>query len=423
MKNLANRMLDKLARLVDDPALGKGMPSSSDHPGRKALAVLTLAHLVNHVFVEMHLALIPVFMTEFNIDILAASFIVAIPLAFQFLMTIPSGIFSDRIGGDQLIWVSLLVTAAGAALASQASNAHIVIVSLCLLALGTTLYHPPAYSAVSNVFPVERRSTALGIHGAGGTLGVALGPISMGFLLSPLGWRLTYLAWMFPALAGAFLCWKLRPFGKKSNDRGVQEEHAQDPAPHQKIASVLTVGFLVLLAVIAAESIGGRIISTFLSPYLVLEMKIPVHMASIILGVVSLMGIVAAPSGGVLADKLGERRWIGISYVGMMLSIGGIAFARSTTTLVLFVAAYGYFTYSGMGARTSLVARFTPLAKRGVAYAFYFLPVYGASSVASIIGASIAKEFQIWSIFPSAAAMIFLALVSLRLIPMKKTQT
>jgi len=134
------------------------------------------------------------------------------------------------------------------------------------------------------------------------------------------------------------------------------------------------------------------------------------------------MGIIAAPSGGMLADKLGERQWIAISYVGMMLSIGGMAFARSATTLVLFVAAYGYFTYSGMGARTSLVARLTPFAKRGVAYAFYFLPVYGASSVASLIGASIAKEFQIWSIFPSAAAMILLAFVTLRLMPMKKTR-
>jgi len=391
------------------------MPCLSSRASRIALAVLTLAHLVNHVYAIMHLALIPVFMSEFGLDIFAVSLIVATPLACQFLMTIPSGVLADRIGGERSIVLSLLVTAAGAALASQASNTYVLIVSLVLLALATTLYHPPGYSAASEVLSAEHRSLALGLHGAGGTLGVAIGPISIGMLLSSVGWRHIYLAWMVPVLVSAFLCWRLKPLGIKE----MQLPPVQDSAAKLRIASVMTAGFLALLGIVAAESIGGQLVSTFLSPYLVLEMKIPVSVASIIVGLVPLMGIIAAPTGGVVSDKLGERQWIAISYIGIMLSIVGIAFSRLTGSLVACIAVYGYFTYSGMGAKTALVARFAPLSRRGIAYAFFFLPSYAMSSVAPIIGASIAEDFRIWSVFPIAAGMVFIALVVLRLMPVR----
>jgi len=391
------------------------MPCLGRRASGIALAVLTLAHLVNHVYAIMHLALIPVFMSEFGLDIFAVSLIVATPLTCQSLMTIPSGVLADRIGSDRSIVLSLLVTAAGAALASRASNTYVLIISLVLLALATTLYHPPGYSAASEVLSAEHRSLALGLHGAGGTLGVAIGPISIGMLLSPVGWRHIYLAWMVPVLVSAFLCWRLKPFGNKE----IQPPPVQDSAARLRIASVMTAGFLALLGIIAAESIGGQLVSTFLSPYLVLEMKIPVSVASIIVGLVPLMGIIAAPTGGVVSDKLGERRWIAVSYIGIMLSIAGIALARLTGSLVACIVLYGYFTYSGMGAKTALVARFTPLSGRGIAYAFFFLPSYAMSSVAPIIGASIAKDFRIWSVFPLAAGMVFIAFLVLWLMPVR----
>lgn len=372
---------------------------------------MTIAHTMNHVYVQMHLALIPVFMAEFSLSLFMVGLMVSIPLICQSLATVPCGMLADKIGDFPQVVLSLILIIIAATMVSVAPNIFIIVLSFSMLALGVAMYHPPGYSITSEVFPARHRSKALGIHGAGGTLGWSLGPFSVGILIALVGWRLLYAVWTAPVLLCALLMLRAKPMLAKSEDK------AQPPATEAPpgIKPMFTINFLLLLAAVGMHSMGVHIVSTFISSYLVLVRSLTVPIASLILGLTSIAGVVGAPIGGFLADRLGDKKWLAVSYFGTMLCLLGIAYAQSMWSLVLLSFLYGFINLSGMGPSSSLTARLSPRTRRGLAFGLYFMPTYAVSAVAPIVGALIAESFGIWSTFPLAVGIILVALLVLLL--------
>lgn len=377
--------------------------------------------MLNHVFVQIHLALVPVFMEEFGLDLFTVGLMATIPLLSQALMSLPFGMLADRFQHRFLIAAGLLTCGTAALLVSQAPNIYTIVLCLSMLALSSTLYHPPAYSLTSELFPAQHRSRALGIHGAGGTLGIASGPISAGIIMTIFGqssWRFAYLMWAVPSILSVFLIVRMRP---GSSGTSARVERAEEPVPPPSLRSIFTISFIALLLMIGIGSFGSQAISTFMTTYLKEERAIPIETAQILFGSISLTGIVSAPVGGVLADKIGEKRWLTVAYVGLLIAVVGIAFSPSMVVLIPSILFYGFFTYSGMGARSSLVARFTPASRRGIAYAMYFLPFSLVGSVSPMVSAYVVKVWGVWYVFPFAIAIFIIALTILQLIPIRES--
>lgn len=380
----------------------------------QAITVISLSHLLNHVFLEIHLALTPVFMDEFGISLFTVGVIVMIPLLCETLGTIPSGMLADRVKMVYPIVFSLLLVAASALLVSMSPNILVVVLCISMFSVARMLYHPSAYGLTSMILPVEHRSKGLGIQGSAGMVGLALGPISVGLFIAMLGWRSIYLLWVPPALLCILLIYRQRAMFLSSAVREVDESPA---ASTTGIKSMFSAGFVTVLVMVAFQAMGMRMISTFLSPYLVLEMGLPVSTAGFILGSITFMAIAAGPSGGFLADRFGEKRLLTVTYVGMIASLATLAYSRSMWGLAISTILYGFFLYSGTGARSSLVAHFAPATRRGMAYALYFLPTQGAGATAPLVGAYVAEKIGIWNAFPLAMVLIFVALVILQLVP------
>lgn len=374
-----------------------------------SLALMSFTHFANHVYVQVHLALIPVFMKEFDLTISTIGIMLMIPILFEAIMTIPAGLIADRIGHVKQIIFSLVLTAIAAALMTQALNIFFVVTSLCMLMLSTTMYHPPAYGAVSQMF-TNRRTTALGIFGAGGTLGWALGPLSVGAFLA-FGWRFVYVFWIFPTLIAVPFLLRIR-----------KAESAQEPEKSPEEASssvrdVLTATYATVLLMIAVNSFGRQIITTFTSPYMVLERGLDVGTASYLIGAMSLAGLLAAPLGGVLADKFGGKRWLTITYAASALAFLGFLSSATVAQLTLTGFAYQFCVYGGMGANSALTARFTPTSRRGMGYALYFLPGYVSGAVAPVVGGFISQVWGIWISFVFAIFGLLISIGILQLIP------
>lgn len=384
------------------------------------LGLLTLsgAHMVTHVFGRIHTALFPVFREEFHLSLQQLGVMASIPPLCQALFNIPSGLLTDRFGQKTLIILSF-VTAGSAALAVGLSTSPIaLVIFLSILIASVTIYHPPAYSLTSTLFPKANRGRALGVHGAGGTLGMALGPITlsifMGYLL--LSWRSIYIFWAFPLFLYILAIWRLKtPEAEESPGREEAPERAEARTPATGMRSVLTPAIIGFMAFQAARNMGNQMIDTFIPTYLHDAIGLTVSGASLIYGVASLTGVAAAPIGGYLTDRLGDKRWlqtaVGASALLLILS-------ALTSNIALFALLYwssGFFNYSGMGAASSIIARATPASRRGLGYSLYFLPGSVVNTVSPIIGAYIAEAFGLWNIFPAAVVVIVLSLVVLRL--------
>jgi len=176
------------------------------------LLVMTATHTLTHVFQHIHLALFPVIRTEFNLSLLQLGIIAAIPPLCQALFYIPTGLLSDRFGSKKMIFVSSSVAALGSLIASQTVDPTMLTLAVSLVYINTAIYHPAAYSFTSRLFRTRDRPKVLGIHGSGGTFGIAIGPISVSILMGifAFGWRQVYLFWFVPILLGIVAVLRIR---------------------------------------------------------------------------------------------------------------------------------------------------------------------------------------------------------------------
>jgi MFS family permease len=365
------------------------------------LLVMTLTHTLTHVFQRMPSALFPTLMRpeEFNLTLQQIGIIAAIPPLCSALLSIPMGLLSDRYGARKMVFASMVVSALGALLASQASNPIIFIVAISLLSVSTTIYHPAAYSFTTKIVKPGDRPKVLGIHGAGGTLGMSLGPISLSILIGLLafGWRQAFLFWLIPIILGAITVFGIK--SEPTEDLQVNPASQMVEAKKPNIRSMMTTSLLLFLVFVGIRSIGRSMVGSFLPIYMVNTKGISESLTNIIYGGNTLMGLIAAPLGGALASRFGEKRWLlGVlilSYICL-----GLAFLVPNT--IAFTALYlisGFFNFLGMAANSSIVAKLSPSSQRGLGYALFFLPGSLMGAVAPVIAAFIGEVFGLSSIF------------------------
>lgn len=376
------------------------------------LIVMTLTHGLTHVFRRIHFALFPTIKNEFSLSLQQLGIIAAIPPLLQSILSIPTGLFSDRFGSKKMILLSLSVAAFGTILASQTINPFMLTLAISLVYINTTIYHPAAYSYTTKLFKSQDRPKGLGIHGAGGTFGMSLGPISLSILMGffALGWRQAYLFWFFPLLLGVVTVLFIQSEPKAD----LVETNSPKIEVKTTGESMFTLSFILFLIFLAMRTMGSQMFGSFLAVYLVEEKAMSQNLVSLVLGSNTLVGLVAAPLGGFLSSRFGEKRWLLSVYCLAYFSLGLSFILPGVTSFVLFYIIYGFFFFLGMAPNSAIMAHLSPSRRRGLGYALFFLPGSIMGAVAPIIAAQIAGAFGFANIFVVSLAILATSLALLK---------
>ena len=374
------------------------------------LLVMTVTHTLTHSFGQMHTTLFPVLREEFSLSFQQLGLIAAIPPLCQSLLSIPTGLLSDKFGSKKMIIVSMVVACAGSLLASVTQSPLMFIVAVSLLYINTTIYHPASYSFTTRLFRPRDRSKALGIHGAGGTFGMSIGPLSLAILMGyfTFGWRQVYLFWFFPLLLGIVAVFLIR-----SEPRDDVESVQNLDMPQEQATKLFTASLVLFLIFAGIRMVAEGMTSSFLSVYLVGSRGWDQTFTFTIIGSSSLMGIIAAPIGGFLAVRFGEKKWILIVLVLSYISFGLAFTIPGTLPFVLMYLLHGFFNYLAMAANSALMAKLSPGRQRGLGYALFFLPGSIMGAVAPIMAAYIAEAFSLYSVFMTSLAAYVVGLLVL----------
>jgi MFS family permease len=373
------------------------------------LFLMTLTHVLTHVFGPLFTASFPLIREEFSLSIPQLGLIAAIPSLIQSLLSIPAGILTDKVGSKKMLFVSLFVALAGSLAAAISANPLMLIIAVSLVQLNTTIYHPASYSYVTRRFRGRDRPKALGIHGAGGTFGMALGPLTLGVFLGSLGlgWRQVYMFWAIPLLVGTFMSLKLEPdVTNDSDENGLNSEPVEAGAP----TSLLTKGMAIFLIYMCIRTIGWSMVGTFMPLFIVDEKNFTAVEMNYIYGLAGMTGLISAPFGGVLASKYGSKNWLAVSIGLMVFLLGVVAIVPGG---ILFVVVYIIYRFSmtlGMAARSNLVAKLTPSGQRGVGYALLFLPGSLMGAVSPMMAAYIIENFGMSTLFPISMGIYVVSL-------------
>jgi MFS family permease len=366
--------------------------------------------MFTHVFDMMNLALIPVFTNEFGLTTMQAGMLSTIFIISSMVASVSSGVLVNKFGDKPVMITSLLVMSISSILASRANTYLMLVVDLSLLYFASRLFCPPALSIVSESCDnceLDRGKT-VGFHVSIVSIGIAFGPIFLGLLMQYYTWRLAYLLLAVPVFFSIFPIASMKmPSSEQKMTEGLDIEKSQP----SKLSAFLTLGFILTLFALGVRSVGLQGVSTFMTTYLTAEKGLSTSLSSIFYGIGSGVGIIGVSLGGILSDKIGEKRWITLTWIGGILSLLAFSVSPSVSALAFFYILYRIFNSGSTAPVMSLVASFTSKKRRSLGYTLYFFSSSLMSAFSPLISARIIDMFGIWYIFPFALVMLSVSIL------------
>jgi MFS transporter, DHA2 family, methylenomycin A resistance protein len=169
-------------------------PVRSTRGGAVALISVCLGFFVIQLDVTIVNVALPAIQREIGGSLAGLQWVVdAYTLALASIM-LTAGSTADRIGARKVFVAGLTLFAAGSAACAAAPSLGVLIAARAVQGLGASALLPCSLALLVHQFPDRRRrARALGVWGAMGSLGVALGPLFGGVLVALAGWRSIFL--------------------------------------------------------------------------------------------------------------------------------------------------------------------------------------------------------------------------------------
>ncbi|QXC63187.1 DHA2 family efflux MFS transporter permease subunit [Aquihabitans sp. G128] len=163
-------------------------------------------------------------------------------------LLLTAGSLGDRFGRYRFLAVGLVIFGVGSGLSALASDANVLIATRALMGIGGACIMPSTLSILTNVFtdPAER-GKAIGIWAGVSAIGIGVGPVAGGFLLTHFWWGSVFLVNVPVVIVGLVLGFLLVPESKDPSTPHLD--------PVGAILSILGLGAL-LWSIIEAPSNG-----------------------------------------------------------------------------------------------------------------------------------------------------------------------
>ncbi len=195
-------------------------PSAQGRAGRWwALAALVVSGLVIGLDSTVLITALPTLSSKLGATTSNLQWIAAAYTLTLGGLLLPGGVLGDRYGRKRLLLVGLAIFGISSVIASQATTATALIAMRALMGVGAALILPLSLSILPTMFTAEERPRAISATAAGAFLGLPLGPLVAGWLLTHYAWGSVFLI-NAPVVVIALLgVWFLVPESKDPRPR------------------------------------------------------------------------------------------------------------------------------------------------------------------------------------------------------------
>ncbi len=298
---------------------------------RRAVALMSAAHVVDDLYQGVVPALLPFLVVERHYTYEAVS---GLTLAAAVLSSVAQpafGWWTDRRPSPWMISLGMVVAAAGVAVAGQSSNYLLTWAAVAVSGLGIAAFHPEAARTARQAAGSNNR--AMSVFVLGGNAGFALGSLVATPLLLLVGLRGTLLLAVPAIVMAIVLLTRLQPILLSPSGR---LGHAALPTGPDDWP-----GFLRLTSVVVVRSILFFGLTSFLALYFINELGTSRGQGGEALTVFLAAGACGTLLGGAVADRYGRLLAIRAGFAMAIPSLLGLVLSTSPIAALVFVILSG----------------------------------------------------------------------------------
>lgn len=268
------------------------------------VALAAFGHFTNDLYAAFLSPLLPLVVTKFNLSLTLAGFLGTVFNASGAFSQPFFGVAADRITRPVFTILGPLLTVLGMGVLGLAPSYRAMLLILFVAGVGTASFHPQSF-ALAGSASGDRRGTGLSIFVAGGELGYSLGPIYVAAIVGAMGLTGTVVAAAPGLVFCAVIWWVARtwravrpePPGELRSDF---QEHGRSLALIWLIGvirSIITLAHILFIPLLLRDRgqsliVGGAAVFLFGG-----------------------IGTLGGLTGGALADRIGRREVLGLSFI------------------------------------------------------------------------------------------------------------
>ncbi len=371
----------------------------------RVLRLTFAGHGMVHLLEGVIPPLIPLLMLQFGTNYFRIGLVATVFTYLFGLGALPSGVAVDYIGARRLLSIFFVSAGLLSVLVIFVDSYPGYLVIMALVGIAASLYHPAGLTFISQ--EACERGRAFGIHGIGGSLGIALAPVLAAFLGSQFGWRTPHVVFgVFSIMLGI---WSLNHGTVSSSSRHASRKPKEKHKPRSR-ETVLMLG--LMYASFAVLGLAYRGMTTFLPAYMAQEVRLggalvnPVIVGGTVATIALVSGMLGQYAGGLIADRVRPE----VYYAGATAVAGVLALAMSFFSgllLVVVAIAQAFCAFAAQPVQNLLVSKYLSRNKQGLAFGFKYLMIFGIGSLSATLSGFLADRFGLASVFAAMSLFYF----------------
>ncbi|MBM7342774.1 MFS transporter [Pantoea coffeiphila] len=290
--------------------------SSPSSPARRTafgiLGAISIAHLLNDMIQSLILAIYPLLRADFSLSFVQIGMITLTYQLTASLLQPLIGHYTDKHPQPWSLPVGMGFTLSGLILLALAGNFTTVLLAAALVGTGSSVFHPES-SRVARMASGGRHGLAQSLFQVGGNFGSSLGPLLAALVIAPYGRG--NVAWFsLAALLAIVVLLQISRWYQTQNRMAKKSTVAAvSPLPRRQVAFAISI----LLVLIFSKYFYLTSLSSYYTFYLMQKFGLSVQSAQLHLFIFLFAVAAGTVIGGPIGDKIGRKRVIWASILGV----------------------------------------------------------------------------------------------------------
>jgi FSR family fosmidomycin resistance protein-like MFS transporter len=374
----------------------------------KVLGAISFSHFLNDMIQSLIVAIYPLLKGEFTLSFMQIG---AITLTYQVCASVLQpfiGIYTDKHPKPYSLAIGMGFTLIGLVTLSQAPNYASVLVAAALIGAGSSIFHPES-SRIARLASGGRHGLAQSILQVGGNAGSATGPLLAAWIIIPHGQ--TSVAWFaLAAMLAIVVLWNVGAWYRRQHLGGSVRStpRAIRAGPVSTRRAAASVGILLIL--IFSKYFYLASITSYYSFYLMEKFNVSMQSAQMYLFLFLLSVALGTLLGGPLGDRIGRKRVIWFSILGiapftMMLPYADLAWTGTLSFVI------GLILASAFSAIVVYAQELMP-GRVGAVSGLFFGFAFGMGGIGAAVLGSLADRHGIEFIYRLCAFLPLLGMIA-----------